>query len=242
VTAALLSVKDLVVSYGGIRAVKGISFHVDEGEVVTLVGANGAGKSSTLRALSGLVPWEGTILHEGESLRGVPAHRIVARGVAHVPEGRRIFGNLTVAENLRLATWTRRHDGRVAEDEARAFELFPVLKDRAGQRGGTLSGGEQQMLALARALMSGPRLLLLDEPSMGLAPRLVREIFAALAEMSRLGMTLLLVEQNVNMALHLASRAYLLETGTVALEGPSRELLSHPRVLEAYLGAAAKEI
>ncbi len=239
-TAPLLAVQDLVVSYGGIRAVKGISFHVDEGEVVTLVGANGAGKSSTLRALSGLVPWEGTVLHEGASLRGVPAHTIVARGVAHVPEGRRIFGNLTVAENLRLATWTRRGDGRVAEDEARAFALFPVLKARARQSAGTLSGGEQQMLALARALMSRPRLLLLDEPSMGLAPRLVREIFEALAEMSRLGMTLLLVEQNVNMALHLASRAYLLETGTVALEGPSRDLLSHPRVLEAYLGAAAK--
>jgi branched-chain amino acid transport system ATP-binding protein len=239
VSVPLLEAKDLVVTYGGIRAVKGVSFHVEEGEIVALVGANGAGKSSTLRALSGLHPWQGDVLHRGETLRGVPAHRIVARGIAHVPEGRRIFGNLTVAENLRLATWTRRRDGRVAEDEERAYTLFPVLKSRLRQRAGTLSGGEQQMLALSRALMSRPTLLLLDEPSMGLAPRLVQEIFAALAEMSRLGMTLLLVEQNVNMALHLARRAYLLETGSIALEGPSSDLLSHPRVVEAYLGAAA---
>jgi branched-chain amino acid transport system ATP-binding protein len=238
-SAALLEAKDLVVSYGGIRAVKGVSFRVEEGEIVALVGANGAGKSSTLRALSGLLPWQGEVLHRGESLRGVAPHRIVSRGIAHVPEGRRIFGNLTVAENLKLATWTRRRDELVAEDEERAFTLFPVLESRRKQRAGTLSGGEQQMLALSRALMSRPSLLLLDEPSMGLAPRLVQEIFAALREMSRLGMTLLLVEQNVNMALHLARRAYLLETGSIALEGPSHELLSNPRVLEAYLGAAA---
>ena len=236
--SAVLSVRDLTVSYGGIRAVKGISFEVEEGEIVTLVGANGAGKSSTLRALSGIVPFGGEVAHRGSSLRGVRAHAIVARGIAHVPEGRRIFGNLTVGENLRLATWGRKKEG-VSDDLARVYGLFPVLLRRERQRAGTLSGGEQQMLALSRALMSRPSLLLLDEPSMGLAPLLVREIFAALLDLNRQGTTLLLVEQNANMALHVAHRAYLLETGTIALSGLSKDLLSDPRVLAAYLGTAA---
>jgi branched-chain amino acid transport system ATP-binding protein len=235
----VLTVDGLVVAYGGIRAVKGISFRVQEGEIVTLVGANGAGKSSTLKALSGLLPYTGEALYRGERLRGLPPHRIVARGIAQVPEGRRIFGNLTVAENLRLATWGRAAKDGVEADRERVLSLFPILKERERQRAGTLSGGEQQMLALSRALMSRPRLLLLDEPSMGLAPLLVREIFAALADLNRQGTTILLVEQNANMALHVAHRAYLLETGTVVLEGASRELLSDPRVLKAYLGSAA---
>ena len=235
---AVLQVKDLTVSYGGIRAVKGISFHVEEGEIVTLVGANGAGKSSTLRALSGMLRWQGTIEHRGESLQGIPTHKIASRGIAHVPEGRHIFGNLTVAENLRLATWSRKRGDDVAKDLDRVLALFPILKERTRQRAGTLSGGEQQMLALSRALMTGPSLLLLDEPSMGLAPLLVREIFAALADLNRQGTTILLVEQNANMALHVAHRAYLLDTGTIVLEGASNELLEDPRVLQAYLGSA----
>ncbi|MEO6325821.1 MAG: ABC transporter ATP-binding protein [Thermoanaerobaculia bacterium] len=235
----LLSVSNLSVAYGGIRAVKGISFDVAEGEIVTLIGANGAGKSSTLRALSGLVPCEGEVVYRGAGLRGVEAHVIVTRGIAHVPEGRHVFGNLTVKENLRLATWSRRKGDELDRDLDGVFALFPVLAKREQQRAGTLSGGEQQMLALGRALMTSPRLLLLDEPSMGLAPLLVREIFAALVELNRKGVTILLVEQNANMALHVAHRAYLLETGTIALTGTSKELLSHPRVLEAYLGAAA---
>jgi branched-chain amino acid transport system ATP-binding protein len=235
----VLSVASLSVAYGGIRAVKGISFEVAEGEIVTLIGANGAGKSSTLRALSGLVAFEGEVLYRGESLRGIEAHTIVSRGVAHVPEGRHVFGNLTVGENLRLATWSRRKGRDLDDDFEEVFRLFPVLKAREGQRAGTLSGGEQQMLALGRALMTHPRLLLLDEPSMGLAPLLVREIFAALVNLNEQGVTILLVEQNANMALHVAHRAYLLETGTIALTGTSNELLSHPRVLEAYLGTAA---
>ena len=236
----VLSAANLSVAYGGIRAVKGISFEVAEGEIVTLIGANGAGKSSTLRALSGLVPFEGEVLYRGESLRGVEAHTIVARGVAHVPEGRHVFGNLTVAENLRLATWSRKKGRELDDDLAGVFDLFPVLKARERQRAGTLSGGEQQMLALGRALMTHPKLLLLDEPSMGLAPLLVREIFAALVDLNKHGVTILLVEQNANMALHVAHRAYLLETGTIALTGTSTELRSHPRVLDAYLGAAAR--
>ena len=235
----VLSVRDLSVTYGGIRAVKGISFDVAEGEIVTLIGANGAGKSSTLRALSGLIPFEGEVNFQGRPLRGVEAHTIVTRGIAHVPEGRHVFGNLTVAENLRLATWSRRKSSELDADLAAVFALFPVLKSRERQRSGTLSGGEQQMLALGRALMTHPSLLLLDEPSMGLAPLLVREIFAALVDLNQRGVTILLVEQNANMALHVAERAYLLETGTIALTGTSKELLSHPRVLEAYLGAAA---
>lgn len=232
----LLEVKDLEVSYGRLRAVKGISLEVHEGEIVTLMGANGAGKSSVLSALSGLIPFRGTVRFDGQDLGRVPAHRIVALGMAHVPEGRGIFGDLTVRENLRLATWTRRDREGIRKDTARVLDWFPRLRDRLEQPGGTLSGGEQQMLAVARALMSRARLLLLDEPSMGLSPVLVREIFGMLREISRQGVTLLLVEQNANMALHIASRGYVLETGQVAFSGASDELRSDSRIRKAYLG------
>lgn len=232
----LLDVKDLEVSYGSLRAVKGVSLEVHEGEIVTLMGANGAGKSSVLAALSGLTPFKGTVRFDGQDLRRVPADRIVAKGMAHVPEGRGIFGNLTVAENLRLATWTRHDREGVRTDMDRVLDRFPRLRDRLQQAGGTLSGGEQQMLAVARALMSRARLLLLDEPSMGLSPVLVREIFSVLEEINRQGVTLLLVEQNANMALRIAARGYVLETGHVAFSGLSGELRNDPRVREAYLG------
>jgi branched-chain amino acid transport system ATP-binding protein len=232
-----LEVRDLVVNYGGIRAVHGVSFGVPRGEIVTLIGANGAGKTSILRAVSGLVPYGGSITFAGRDLRGVPAHRIVGLGMAHVPEGRGIFGNLTVRENLRLATWQRKDRDGIGQDLARVLRTFPRLGERLDQTGGTLSGGEQQMLAVGRALMSRASLLLLDEPSMGLSPRLVREIFAIIADINRAGTTILLVEQNANMALHIASRACVLETGRIASSGPAKELLGDPRVRDAYLGA-----
>ncbi|MGE5699279.1 MAG: ABC transporter ATP-binding protein [Deltaproteobacteria bacterium] len=236
--ARFLSVRELCVSYGNIQAVRGVSFDVLEGEIVTLIGANGAGKSTTLRALSGLVPYDGGVFFEGEDLRGVSAGGIVARGIVQVPEGRGIFGNLTVNENLVIATWQRRDRAEVSRDFERIFALFPRLAARRRQHGGTLSGGEQQMLAVARALMSRGRLLLLDEPSMGLSPLLVRDIFNTLVEINRAGTTILLVEQNANMALQVAARGYLLETGAVTLEGSGKELLVNPRVREAYLGGA----
>ncbi len=232
----VLSVRDLKVSYGAIQAVKGISFDVGEGEIVTLIGANGAGKSSTLRAISGVAPYTGQILYKGRDLRRLPADRIVALGLAQVPEGRGIFGNLTVLENLKLATWHRRDKAEIRKDYERVFSIFPRLEERKHQLGGTLSGGEQQMLAVGRALMSRGRVLLLDEPSMGLAPVLVREIFRVLTEINLAGTTILLVEQNANMALRIAHRGYVLETGTITLEGTGQELLGDPRVKEAYLG------
>ena len=237
----LLEVRGLGVAYGGISAVRDVSFAVLRGEIVTLIGGNGAGKSSILRAISGLVPREGTVLYEGRDLAGVPAHAIVGLGIAHVPEGRGIFGNLSVEENLRLATWQRRF-GRdraardIGPDLERVFAIFPRLKERLRQPGGTLSGGEQQMLAVGRALMSRPRLLLLDEPSMGLSPMLVREIFRVLGEINREGMTVLLVEQNANMALRAAHRAHVLETGAIVRSGTGPELLGDPAVRSAYLG------
>lgn len=234
---ALLEIRDLSVAYGNIAAVKGISFSVDQGEVVALIGANGAGKSSTLRALSGMVPFDGDVLLQGRSLRGVPAHRIVGMGVAHVPEGRGIFGNLTVLENLTLATWQRRDKTAIKSDFERIFSIFPRLQERRTQQSGTLSGGEQQMLAIARALMSSAKTLLLDEPSMGLSPLLCQEIFQMLADLNRNGATILLVEQNANMALSLASRCYVLETGNIVLSGTASELIDNPQVREAYLGA-----
>ena len=233
----LLEVRDLKVSYGNIEAVKGVSFTVRRGEVVTLIGANGAGKSSILRAVSGLVPYSGNILFEQQDLHRVPAHKIVARGISQVPEGRGIFGNLTVQENLQLATWQRTDKAEIAADYEQIFQIFPRLKERRQQLGGTLSGGEQQMLAVGRALMSRGRLVLLDEPSMGLSPLLVRDIFRVVGEINRSGTTILLVEQNANMALRLATRAYVLETGTVILSGAGQELLGDPRVKAAYLGA-----
>ncbi len=232
----LLSVKDLVVSYGSIRAVKGITFEVREGEIVTLIGANGAGKSSTLRAISGIVPYGGSITYKGQDLKHISADKIVGLGIAQVPEGRGIFGNLTVLENLKLATWQRKDKVEIERDYERVFEIFPRIKERRGQQAGTLSGGEQQMLAVSRALMSRGRLMLLDEPSMGLAPVLVREIFRVLTEINKAGTTVLLVEQNANMALRVANRGYVLETGTINLTGSGRELLGNPRVKEAYLG------
>ena len=232
-----LEVRDRKVRYDGIEAVHGVDFDVRKGEIVTLIGANGAGKTSILRAISGLVPYSGSVAFAGQELHGVPAHRIVGLGMAHVPEGRGIFGNLTVRENLRLATWQQRDKQAREQDLERVLELFPRLGERLDQTGGTLSGGEQQMLAVGRALMTRASLLLLDEPSMGLSPRLVREIFRIIAEINRTGTTILLVEQTANMALHVASRACILETGRLTLSGPANELLGDPRIKEAYLGA-----
>jgi len=232
----LLALEGLSVRYGNIEAIRGISLAVGEGEMVCLVGANGAGKSSILKAISGLVPWEGRILYRGRDLRRVAAHRIASMGIAHVPEGRGIFANLKVKENLRLATWGRRDKEEIAKDYGRVFALFPVLYDRREQWAGTLSGGEQQMLALARALMSRGTFMLLDEPSMGLAPVLVQGIFSILIEINRAGTTILLVEQNARMALKAASFGYVLETGTISLSGPGPELLANPLIRAAYLG------
>jgi branched-chain amino acid transport system ATP-binding protein len=232
----ILAVNDLVISYGSIRAVRGISFEVHEGEIVTLIGANGAGKSSTLRAISGVIPYKGAIRFNGKDLHTVDPAKIVAMGIAQVPEGRGIFGNLTVDENLKLATWQRKDKSEVSKDYERVFLIFPRLKERIRQLGGTLSGGEQQMLAVGRALMSRGKMMLLDEPSMGLAPVLVREIFRVLREINQTGTTILLVEQNANMALRVASRGYVLETGAITLSGSGKDLLGNPQVKEAYLG------
>jgi len=232
----LLSVCNLNVTYGSINAVKGVSFDVDQGEIVTLIGVNGAGKSSILRAISGIIPYKGSISYKGNDLKQIAADTIVARGIAQVPEGRGIFGNLTVLENLKLATWQRKDKNKIARDYERVFALFPRLRERKRQLGGMLSGGEQQMLAVGRALMSDAELLLLDEPSMGLSPVLVRDIFLILVEINQAGKTILLVEQNANMSLHIASRGYVLETGSIVLSGNGKELMGDPRVKEAYLG------
>lgn len=235
-SGAYLSVQELSVSYGNIKAINNISFDVMEGEIVTLIGANGAGKSSTLRAISGMVPYSGQIFYKGSSLHKIPADKIVGLGIAHVPEGRGIFGNLTVYQNLKLATWQRKDKAEVERDYERVFEIFPRLLERKTQLGGTLSGGEQQMLAVGRALMSRGRMLLLDEPSMGLSPVLVREIFRVIKEINASGTTVLLVEQNANMALRTAQRGYVLETGDIVFSGSGEELLHDTRVREAYLG------
>ncbi len=232
----LLCVDGLSVHYDSIKAVDDISFEVARGEIVTLIGANGAGKSSILRAISGLIPYAGRIAYAGKDLKNLAADQIVAAGIAHVPEGRGIFGNLTVLENLQLACWQRRDKAKIADDLNRVFELFPRLSERRKQLGGMLSGGEQQMLAVGRALMSDAQMLLLDEPSMGLSPVLVREIFRIIQEINEAGKTILLVEQNANMSLHIASRAYVLETGHIVLSGAGKELTGNPRVKEAYLG------
>ena len=234
----MLRVENLVVRYGDIRAVKGISFHVQQGEILALVGANGAGKTTTLRAISGMLPFEGSVVLEGRDLRGLTPDRVLRLGLSHVPEGRGIFGGLTVMENLQLGAWIRRDKAGRAHDLEMVMDVFPRLRERVAQLAGTLSGGEQQMLALARARMSNARILILDEPSMGLAPKLVQEVFAVLRQLNERGVTILLVEQNANMALRLAHRACLLETGNLVLEGPASELLVNPRVREAYLGAA----
>jgi branched-chain amino acid transport system ATP-binding protein len=233
----ILEVNDLHVFYGAIHALQGISFHVDEGEIVTLIGANGAGKSTTLKTISGLLrPRQGSILFQGKELTKVSAPSIVGLGIAQVPEGRKIFAPLTVRENLEMGAFSRSDGKEIESSMARVFDSFPRLKERLNQHGGTLSGGEQQMLAMGRGLMANPKLLLLDEPSMGLAPLLVEEIFRIIEEINKQGTSILLVEQNAAMALSVASRAYVLETGTVALEGPAAELLENPQVKAAYLG------
>jgi branched-chain amino acid transport system ATP-binding protein len=234
----MLRVENLVVRYGDIRAVKGISFHVQQGEILALVGANGAGKTTTLRAISGMLPFEGSVDLQGRDLRGLTPDRILRLGLSHVPEGRGIFGGLTVMENLQLGAWIQRDKAARTRDLDMVLDIFPRLRERATQLAGTLSGGEQQMLAVGRALMSEAKILILDEPSMGLAPKLVQEIFSVLRHLNEKGTTILLVEQNANMALRLAHRACLLETGNLVLEGPASELLVNPRVREAYLGAA----
>jgi len=235
----LLSVENLRVSYGGIRALHGISFQVDQGEIVCIIGANGAGKSTTLRAISRLVPAEpeSKMTYMGKDLFGYPADKVVSElGISHVPEGRRLFGNLTVMENLKLATFARKNGQKIERDLDLVFSLFPRLKERETQKAGTLSGGEQQMLAVGRALMSGRKMMLLDEPSMGLAPVLMMSLFDALKDINKEGTTILLVEQNARMALQFAQRGYVLETGSIVLEGVSEELADNPDVKKAYLG------
>ncbi len=233
----MLRVDELHVFYGEIHALKGVGLEVRDGEIVAILGNNGAGKTTTLKTISGLLaPRRGAILLEGASLSGVPAHEVVLRGVAHVPEGRRIFNRLTVRENLTMGAYLRTDAAAVRGDLERVFELFPRLRERIAQVAGTLSGGEQQMLAIGRALMARPRLLLLDEPSMGLAPVLVEQIFTAIGDINRQGTTILLVEQNAAMALGVAHRGYVLETGRVALEGTADELAENAEVRRAYLG------
>ncbi|MGE5551711.1 MAG: ABC transporter ATP-binding protein [Bacteroidota bacterium] len=233
----ILEVNDINVYYGAIHAIQGISFSVAQGEIVTLIGANGAGKSTTLKTISGLLrPKTGCIRFAGQDLTRVPAHQIVALGVSQVPEGRRVFANMTVMENLELGAYRRRDAAEVRKDLDRVFTLFPRLAERRRQITGSLSGGEQQMLATGRGLMSRPRLILMDEPSMGLAPLLVQEIFHIIQEINAAGTTILLVEQNAHMALSIAHRAYVLETGEIVLSGPAKELAQNARVKEAYLG------
>jgi branched-chain amino acid transport system ATP-binding protein len=235
----LLSVENLQVSYGEIKALHGIDFQIDEGEIVCIIGANGAGKSTTLRAISRMIPVEsGTkMTYMGKNLLKYPPDKVVSeRGLSHVPEGRRLFGNLTVMENLRLATFARKDGQEIERDLQRVFSIFPRLEERIAQKAGTLSGGEQQMLAVGRALMSGRKMMLLDEPSMGLAPLLMMSVFDALKGINQEGTTILLVEQNARMALRFAQRGYVLESGNVVLQGPSEELMTDPEVKRAYLG------
>ncbi len=234
--AELLKVEDINVYYGAIHAIKGVSFHVDEGEIVTLIGANGAGKSTTLQTVSGLLRSKtGSIIFEGKSISGVPAHTLVSHGLAHVPEGRRIFLQMTVEENLEMGAFTQ-PNASTASSMEKVFAQFPRLEERRRQIAGTLSGGEQQMLAMGRALMSHPKLLMLDEPSMGLAPILVEQIFDIIRELHKAGTTILLVEQNAQMALSVADRAYVLETGKITLSGTGAELAQSDAVKKAYLG------
>jgi branched-chain amino acid transport system ATP-binding protein len=233
----MLKIHNLDVAYGPIRALKGISFEVKEGEIVTLIGANGAGKSTTLRTISNLIkPQSGSITFLNKDLLSVPAYDLVKLGIAHVPEGRIIFGPLTVHENLELATWGRRDKIAIREDINKVYDLFPLLKERKFQLGETLSGGEQQMLALGRGLVTRAKLMLLDEPSMGLAPLLVQDIFRVIRQVNAEGTTILLVEQNAHLALEVAHRAYVLETGNIILEGPADEVAKNPKVIKAYLG------
>ena len=233
----MLTINDINVFYGAIHAIKGVSLEVNEGEIVTLIGANGAGKSTILRTISGLLkPKTGSIQFEGQEIAGMPAHEIVKTGISQVPEGRRIFAEMSVLENLELGAFTRKDKDGIKADMELVFDRFPRLKERIGQMAGTLSGGEQQMLAMGRALMSRPRLLLLDEPSMGLAPLLIKEIFSIIQDINKTGTTVLLVEQNANMALSIAHRAYVLETGRITISGDAKELAASDEVRKAYLG------
>jgi branched-chain amino acid transport system ATP-binding protein len=234
---ALLEIKDLDVHYGGIHALKGVSMAVEAGEVCTLIGANGAGKTTTLRAISGLVkPSRGSVKFNGEDITHTAAHTIVSRGLVHAPEGRGIFSNMTVEENLEIGAFLRKDVAGIKKDKEHALSLFPRLKERLAQNAGTLSGGEQQMLAIARAILSRPKLLLLDEPSLGLAPQVVALIFKIVKTIAAVGTTILLVEQNAHMALGVASRAYVLEVGQIVLNGPAKELAKNDQIRKAYLG------
>lgn len=236
---SLLEIKDLRVSYGGIEALKGISFHVEEGQIVTLIGANGAGKSTTLRAISGLAPVKsGAILYDGQAINDLNPQKIVSMGVGMVPEGRRVFPNLTVLENLKIGAYLRRDD--LKHDIEYVYSLFPRLRERSWQMAGTLSGGEQQMLAVGRALMMKPRILMMDEPSLGLAPLVIRDIFEIIKTLHAQGMTILLVEQNANAALKVADYAFVLQTGMMGVQGTGAELLDNPEVKAAYLGKSRK--
>ena len=234
----MLEIKDLHVFYGAIHALKGVSLTVADGELVSLIGANGAGKTTTLHAISGLLPAaSGSILLDGTDLQKVPANTIIGLGMAHVPEGRHVFARMTVEENLRMGAYILRDQKRISENLERVYGHFPRLKERRRQLAGTLSGGEQQMLSTGRALMTDPKIVLMDEPSMGLSPLLVKEIFSIIQELHKSGITILLVEQNAKMALAVSDRAYVLETGTITMEGPAAELAADDRVRKAYLGA-----
>ncbi len=241
-TEPLLQLSGLSVAYGGIQAVKGIDLTVMPGELVALIGANGAGKTTTLKAVTGSLPWSaGEVRYRGESIRGMPAHRLVERGLAMVPEGRGVFARMSITENLLMGAYTRRDAAGIARDVDRMFGIFPRLKERAGQLAGTLSGGEQQMLAMARALMSRPTLLLLDEPSMGLSPIMVQTVFEVVRTVAAEGVTLLLVEQNARLALKAAHRGYVMDSGLIVMSDQADRLLSDPRVRAAYLGEADGE-
>lgn len=234
---AMLEIKDLEVCYGVIRAIKGVSFEVNQGEVIALIGANGAGKTTILHTITGLIPAEkGSILFDGKELTKTPAHKIVSMGMAHVPEGRRVFAQLSVLENLKLGAYTRKNKSEIEESLQMVYDRFPRLEERKNQVAGTLSGGEQQMLAMGRALMSKPRIILMDEPSMGLSPLLVSEIFDIIKMISESGTTVLLVEQNAKKALAIADRAYVLETGNITLSGKASDLMNDDSVKKAYLG------
>nr|WP_330397889.1 ABC transporter ATP-binding protein [Lachnoclostridium sp. An169] len=233
----MLEVRDLEVYYGVIQAIKGVSFHVDQGEVIALIGANGAGKTTILHTVTGLLsPKKGSIMFEGKDITKVPAHKIVSMGMAHVPEGRRVFSELSVYENLKMGAYTRKDRNEIEESLKNVYERFPRLEERKNQMAGTLSGGEQQMLAMGRALMSKPKIILMDEPSMGLSPILVNEIFDIIQAVSKSGTTVLLVEQNAKKALSIADRAYVLETGNIVLEGKAKDLLEDDSIKKAYLG------
>ena len=234
---AMLEIKDLKVSYGMIRAIKGISFEVNKGEVIALIGANGAGKTTILHTITGLLNADsGSVTYEGKDITRMPGHKIVSMGIAHVPEGRRVFANMTVLQNLKLGAYTRKDKAEIAETLEMVYTRFPRLKERKNQLAGTLSGGEQQMLAMGRALMSHPQIILMDEPSMGLSPIFVNEIFDIIEEVSKSGTTVLLVEQNAKKALSIADRAYVLETGNIVLDGKASELLDNDSIKKAYLG------